>query len=228
MTITACGGTDGANVVLFWPDNLPDDADATLADDPIPLVETLKQDGKLIWFPCEGDGFYSVTIYVRTDVPPDVRAVCRHADDYPAVVVRGDGYFGGAEYMFKRDATMRDRCAGMTGRVRIPAGTYAAAVYRTEPPAALQDTWMRDRVGAGAVRLAKARTVAAAGAVVCGVLAVLGAILMPVLLTLSLLAACVVLGLAAFGLSRTRSYRAVGAATEEFEALYPSYVVHLS
>ena len=35
MKITASGGTDGANIVLFWPDNLPDDADARLNDDPV-------------------------------------------------------------------------------------------------------------------------------------------------------------------------------------------------
>ena len=226
--ITARGGTDGANVVLFWPDNLPDDADARLADDPIPLVAAMKQEGKLIWFPCDGDGVYSVAIYVRTDVPPEVRAVCRHADDYPALVVRGDGYFGGAEYLFKRDATMRDRFAGMCERVRIPAGTYAATVYETELPASLHDTWLRGRIGAGPVRLWKVRTAAAAGAIVCGVLAVFGAVFMPVVLTLSLLAACVALGLAAFALSRTRPLRSVAAATGEFEALYPSYVVHLA
>ena len=50
MKITASGGTDAGNIVLFWPDNLPDDADAALRDDPITLVENLRNEGKLIWF----------------------------------------------------------------------------------------------------------------------------------------------------------------------------------
>lgn len=49
MKITASGGTDVANIVLFWPVNLPEDADAALNDDPISLIERMRGEGKLIW-----------------------------------------------------------------------------------------------------------------------------------------------------------------------------------
>ena len=63
MKLTASGGTDAANIVLFWPDNLPDDADATLKGDPVDLVDQLQKDGKLVWFPCLSDGGYTVATW---------------------------------------------------------------------------------------------------------------------------------------------------------------------
>lgn len=103
MRLTASGGTDGASIVLFWPDNLPDDADAAINDDPVSLIERLQTKGKLIWFPCGADGGYTVAVYVRADLPPELAPHCKEVDRIASLVVRGNGCFGGMEYVFKHD-----------------------------------------------------------------------------------------------------------------------------
>src|SRR5436190_23377729 len=130
MTITASGGTDGANIVLFWPDNLPDDADELLTQDSVALVENLRDQGKLIWFPCDGDGRYAVAVFLAMDVPDDLIVHCKEEVKIPSLIVRGPGYFGGMEYMFKHDSSFRDKYPGMCEQVNIPDGTYSARVWR--------------------------------------------------------------------------------------------------
>ena len=56
MKITARGGTDAASIGLFWPENLPDGADAVLWSNHLALVEELRDQGKLLSFPCDADG----------------------------------------------------------------------------------------------------------------------------------------------------------------------------
>lgn len=101
MKITASGGTDVAGIVLFWPDNLPAVADFALRDNPVALIETLQEQGKLIRFPCDGDGGYTLAVFVREDIPDELRSCCEDEVQIPVLTVRGVGYFGGMEYMFK-------------------------------------------------------------------------------------------------------------------------------
>src|SRR5438067_4253166 len=126
MKLTARGGTDGAHMVLFWPATLPAGTDDALEDDPVALVERLKADGKLIRFPCDSDGQYTVAVFVRTPVPSDLLAVCKEPEHYLRLEVKGDGYFGGLEYLFQEDRSLLDRFPHMAEPIRIPDGTYTA------------------------------------------------------------------------------------------------------
>lgn len=227
MMITASGGTDGANVVLFWPDNLPDDADALMESDPVTLLEGQRDEGKLVWFPCGGDGAYTLAVYVRSAVPAGLLACCRHAARVPALVVRGVGYFGGAEYVFKHAPCLRERHPGMCQPVDIPTGTYAARVYRTEVPDELRDAWLASRVGRGSVRLWHAHG-AAVGCALAGLTgAVVAALALPGLAWVWGLALAAGAGAVAVRVARTDGYARVARARELFDNAYPSYVVHL-
>src|SRR5581483_9816022 len=124
MKLTATGGTDGASIVLFWPENLPEDADTILQDDPVSLIERMRDEGKLVWFPCEGDGTYTLAIYVRTELPAELQSVLKDEEKYPHLAVRGVGYFGGMEYVFKRDSSFLDKYPHMCEKVEIPPGEY--------------------------------------------------------------------------------------------------------
>jgi len=165
MKITARGATDAANIVLFWPENLPDEGDAMLASDPIALVESLRDQGKLIWFLCDGDGEYTVAIFVRSLVPEDLMVHCRDEERIPVLAVRGVGYFGGMEYMFKQYPKLLTKYPAMCEQVLTPEGTYAARVYRTEVPESLYESWLAAQAGVGAKRLWDIHGVIAAGAV---------------------------------------------------------------
>ncbi len=126
MKITASGGTDGANKVLFWPENLPEGADEVLRNDPVGLIERLRDEGKLIWFLCDGDGGYSVAVFVGSPAPDRLLSLCKDEENSPRLVVCGDGYFGGMEYMFKNEGSLLNWTVGMIEKMQIPEGTYSA------------------------------------------------------------------------------------------------------
>jgi hypothetical protein len=228
MVITANGGTDAANIVLFWPDNLPDDADATLKEDPIALVEALCREGKLVRFPCDGDGGYSVGIYVRTPVPEALRSVCIDEERYPRLTVRGPGYFGGMEYMFKHDSGFLKKYPTMCDVVAIPDGDYSATVYRTDVTDDFTNAWLGKHAGVDAVRAARIRDAFAACVVAMIFLAVASFCFLPWHWRLCIAGAAAVLALVTLALSRTEGYRAVKRSRDEFEMEFPSYVVVLS
>jgi hypothetical protein len=227
MKLTARGGTDGANMVLFWPATLPTGADDALQDDPIALAEQLKADGKLIWFPCDSDGQYTVAVFVRTPIPDELLANCKEPERYPRLVVRGEGYFGGMEYMFQEDRSLLDRFPHMAERIRIPDGTYAASVYQTDAPEAQYEEFLRNRAGVGPKGVWDAHGKVAACAV-AGVLASLvAAAVGPRGLWVPVVGVTLALIVTAVAISRTGAYRAVRLARDEFEREFPAYVVHL-
>src|SRR5262249_55575311 len=91
---------------------------------------------------------------------------------YPRLEVRGGGYFGGLEYMFKADHSLLDRFPQMAEPIRIPDGTYKAAVYQTNAPESHYDEFLRDRAGVGPKGVWDAHGLVAASAV-AGVFATL-------------------------------------------------------
>ncbi len=227
MRITASGGTDTANIVLFWPDNLPDDADALFKKDPLALVERLRGEGKLIRFPCFGDGAYSVAIYLDEPLPEELRAVCVDEQRYPVVTAQGTGYFGALEGLFQRDSRYVEKYPGMCEPVDLPEGTYSAAVYETDFSEELYESWLLEHAGPEAKGLWDLHNSLAALAVF-GVLGSLIAFFFVSWLVWGAMLA-VVAGfiIAAVATSRTEGYRSAAQAEAEFAKAYPSYVVHL-
>ncbi len=228
MIITASGGTDGANIVLFWPDNMPDDADQRLQDDPIELVESLRDEGKLIWFPCDGDGRYSASMYVQTSIADELSAFCKDGEHYPKLEVNGDGYFGGMEYMFKTDRSFLDRYPHMCEQVAIPNGSYAATVYFTDLPESHHQKWLVDQVGHRSMRLWMLQR----GLVALSVSSVFSLLGSSFFLSWTawmwaagLTIACIA---SAVGLAKSEACKAVAAAKTEYERAFPAYVVHLA
>ena len=228
MKLTATGGTDGANIVLYWPDHLPDDADARLKDDPVELLEQLERDGKLLGFPCDGDGGYSLAVFVGEAPPAELMRYCREAKRYERLVVAGDGYFGGAEYVCKHDSAFREKHPHMSTSIAIPPGTYRATVYEVELPDELEADWIRDHAGPAAVRLSTMMGILLGGVVVCTIAALVGLKVMSWTAWFCAVAAGMALAAAAWAVSRTAGYGAVAAARSEFERAYPAYVVQLS
>lgn len=227
MKFTATGGTDGANIVLFWPDNLPDDADEMLQEDPASLIERLHSVGKLVWFPCDGDGDYSLAAFIDEQPPAELLAYCRNEERLLRLVASGEGYFGGAEYMFKSDATLLEQYPSMCQRIEIPAGTYAARVYRTELPDNLDEDWLLEKAGPRAKRMWECQTTLV-GLSIALVLAVFVAwLLVSWVIWYGLIGAATVSILAAMGIAKSSPYRAAVAAREEFKKAYPDYVVQL-
>lgn len=228
MKINAKGATDGANIVLFWPDNLPDDADDQLQDDPITLIEDLRDQGKLIWFSCEGDGEYTVAIFHREPIPDDLLKYCENEERYPTLHVNGGGYFGGMEYIFKRDSSFLDKYPHMCEPVAIPDGEYSANVYCTNVPEKLYETWIVENLGRSAKRWWDFHGYVAALAIAGVFASLVGLFVMSWTIWYVVMASTILAGLAAVVMSRTETYKAVANAQREFEQLYPSYVVELS
>lgn len=227
MKITASGGTDGANIVLFWPDNMPADADVALKIDPLAFVEKLRNEGKLIWFPCVADGGYTVAIYVRSEVPDDLIVLCMDEEQIPTLEVRGVGYFGGMEYMFKHDSSFLEKYPSMCEQIEIPNGSYSASVYRTEIPETLYDSWITRQAGTGPKRLWDIHGNIAACAVASVFLSLIAISFVTWTVWFYLLAVASTFLFVSMALSQTEWYKAVARANDAFGKAYPSYVVHL-
>jgi hypothetical protein len=104
MKLVANAGTDAATIILFWPDQVPADAEQAVVDDPSELIERLQSEGKLIWFLCDGDGSYTLAVYLDTEVPPYLRAVCKDDGTIPRLNAVGPAYFAGGEYLAPRNS----------------------------------------------------------------------------------------------------------------------------
>jgi hypothetical protein len=227
MRLDAAGGTDGATMVLFWPDNLPEDADAALADDPMTLIERLDAEGKLVHLPCAGDGGYRISVFVREELPPDLAAVCREDRRYPRLTVAGDGYFGGGESLFKRDASFLQKYPHMAEKLAVPAGTYAATVYQTDVPRGMSRRWLRDRVDARARLVERSYEVLWPASLLAALATLVGFVFVSRTMGLVSLGVTAALICATVVVSRSASWRRVRAAYDAFATAYPDYVVRL-
>jgi hypothetical protein len=227
MKFTASGGTDAASIVLFWPDNLPDDADAQLASDPLDLIEKLREEARIILFPCDSDGGYTVAVYVNDDVPAELAIHCRNEQVIAQLLVRGEGYFGGIECMFKYDARFLKKHPAVGEKLSIPEGRYLARVYSTEIPEGLYEEWLMSQSGARAVRLCSLHRTIAACAVAGAAAALIALFRLGWQVGMVLLSIEAAIVIAALAMSRTTWYQSVARARIEFEKNYPAYVVSL-
>jgi hypothetical protein len=228
MKITASGGTDGANIVLFWPDQLPDNFDDEFQDDAIALVEALRNDGTLIWFPCDGDGFYTVAIFVRAPVPDDLLAACTEEEHVSSLSVRGEGFFGGMEYMFKSDRALLDKYPGMCEQVTIPDGTYTARIYSTNIANGVYEAWLVKHAGRTAKRMWDLHGYVIGMSVIAFIASLVCLFVLSWTSWFYVVALAVALAMTAIGMSRTEGHKAVRKVRDAYEKAYPSYVVHLA
>jgi hypothetical protein len=227
MRLRAEGGTDGATIVLFWPDTLPDDADRQLQDGPIELFEQLDAEGKLIYFPCDGDGHYFLSVFVGEDLPPDLEAACKEHKRYPTLTAAGEGYFGGGECAFKRDDAFLRKYPHQAGKLTIPAGKYAATVYQKVAGRNAYAKWSRDRVGPAGKRVERRHNVLFRAACTAVLATLVGLCAFPWVVKGIVAALAAALVVSVVLVRRTASYKAAAAAWNEFANVYPDYVLHL-
>lgn len=227
MIIHAQGGTDGASMVLFWPANLPDNADEILEDDPSELIEQQAAASKLIAFPCDSDGMYRVSIYVRTSIPENTLSSYQKAETVPALVVSGDGYFGGAEYMFKRNAAFLRQYAFMMEKVEIPNGTYNAAVYTMNAQDGLKDAWISERAGKGAKRARDIQGVFSVLGCLSVIATVFGFFIWGFTKGMYVICATVAMALVPILIGESKSGKKAAQAARDFDIDFPKYLVAL-
>src|SRR5690242_17671429 len=99
-------------------------------------------------------------------MPQELRAAYEEEEHYPKVTVRGTGYFGGMEYMFKRDRAALDKYPHTCAPIDIPSGEYAATIFDTRVTDRFEKSWLRERAGAGARRITLLHHLVSAGAVI--------------------------------------------------------------
>ncbi|QDU77634.1 hypothetical protein Pan97_47060 [Bremerella volcania] len=225
---TGSGGTDGGNMVMFWPENLPEEADTMLENDPFSFAETMREEGKIIWFLCDGEGDFSVSVYVDEEPPSDLRSFLEEEEHYPDVYVKGDTYFGGLEYMYREHNPLLEEFPNMCGNLEIPDGIYQGNVYRTNIPPAFSRTWLMQRMGTSRYRVLHWQQLLSKAAML-GVVGVLFAFFFLVwYIWLAAVGAVVLTFLAAVLLARSESCREAIVAIDEFTQQFPEYVVLLT
>jgi hypothetical protein len=164
-------------------------------------------------------------IFVQGNVPEKLMAICVDEERYPALIVHGDGYFGGAEYMFKNDQTMLNGYPRMMEKVEVPEGTYSARVYRVAHLEGICESWTRERFGVQVMRLTKLHSVLTA----CSVIGAIGLVVSFVFVTwtewLHFVGGTIGCAVTTLALRYTEGFRAMAGAWNEFRQEYPDYVV---
>jgi len=149
MECTLEGGTDGASMVLFDPAALPLDFDAKSEDDPVTQLEELMRLGRLCWINTEGDGHYTLGIYVRADLPDDLEPFAKQIETYDCFhVPSGRLVFAGVEYVFQTDDSRLRKYPHMGEAIDVPAGTYPAVLFEFEYPTSFHKDLLKQRLSA--------------------------------------------------------------------------------
>ncbi|MBI1248981.1 hypothetical protein GC197_14205 [bacterium] len=188
----------------------------------------MRQEGRAIWFLCEGDGSFSVRVFVDEEPSAQLRPFLEDEEVYPDVFVKGETYFGGMEFMIPEDEEPASEVPGMCSKLDIPNGVYLGTIYRTKIPPAFSREWLRNRMGAGAYRVLHWQQLLSK-ATMMGVIGVLLASFF--LQWFALLAAIILVGITfilAVLLSKSESCQAAIVAIDEFTEEFPEYVVVLS
>ena len=221
------GGTDVANMVLFWPAHLPADAATQLAEQPLEFTETLREEGRVIWFLCDGDGSYHLTVYVDEQPPAQLREFLGDEEHYPQVQVQGKTLFCGLEFLHDSAKEAREERPEMCATLEIPEGVYQAKVYRTHLPPSFSRHWLMKRLGARRYRMLHWQHLLSKASMfgVFGVLLSFFFLTWPV--RLGMIGVVVLTFLAAVYLARSEACQEAIEAIDEFSEEYPEYVVVL-
>jgi hypothetical protein len=234
MKLHARGGTKIGSLVLFWPELLPEDFDDRWDTEPNEVLKevadaiyTIDLEAWAEFFPNEVDGEYSLTLYIDEAVPEELRNYCTLYGKYEELRIAGEGFFSGLEFIFRHDRSLLDRQPRMGSPLQIPAGTYSGEVFKTEVPAEVYESWLREQAGEGAQRLWWVQTwFASIGIVALAVF--VGCLFFGTRETVivSSVVSAVLLGIG-WIMSRTAGYRRVQQARREYAAAYPDFVVRL-
>lgn len=148
-------GTDGATLCAFDPAALPDDFDLRVADDPMGLMEALRDGGRLWVGGTGGDGIHHVEVTVSAPAP-EGSALWQGVIDVPS----GSLWVCGAEYI-ARDPQHGSaftpkgglgRHASMGTKVDLAPGRYALLVTKpvaSDTPARVTAAQWRVVIGLG-------------------------------------------------------------------------------
>lgn len=227
MRIDVNGATDTASMVLFWPELLPEDVETELQKDPIGLVEKLHAGQRLISFPCDSDGDYWLSIFVRSEIPANLMRFCREEAAYRHFHVPGSGFFGGSEYLSKDGFDCENPCSHMHQRANVPSGVYSAKVYTVDTPEEYYDNWLAKRVGSASIRIWNFHSNIAAWSVLSVLVSIAAFFFLSWFAWWCVVAVTGLLTLFCLMLSRTPAYIAVKIAQDKFAQEYPSYVLVL-
>lgn len=215
-------------MVMYWPENLPENADKLLDEDPVSFLDSMCEEGKLIWLPNEADGQFSISVYLDEDPPAPLKGFLGEEEHYPDVRVKGKTFFAGLECVGEEEPKLTDEYQGMFSQLAIPEGIYQGNVYRTFVPPTFSRSWLIERLGAGRYRILHWQQLLSKASFL-GIVASLFAFFflqLPIwLMMVGVVAASFV---AAVLLARSEACREAIVAIDEFTQLYPEFVVVLS
>ena len=153
MKFSVTGSTERGSLVLFWPALLPADFEQRWAEEPAELGDELQTTGKVIWFSCDANGESSLGLFVDEPVPEGLQTFCTLSEKVEALQAAGEGWFCGAEAVFRDDRSYLDQHPRKGSAVQVPAGKYLAEVFTTEIPDSVYEDWIKTEAGSRAQQL---------------------------------------------------------------------------
>jgi hypothetical protein len=136
-------------MVLFDPAALPMDFDAKYEDDPVTQLEELMRLGRLCWINTEGDGYYTLGIYVRAGLPADLEPFAKPIETIDRFQVpSGRLFFTGVEYAFQTDDSKLRKYPHMGDAADVRAGTHPAVFFEFEYPKNFHIALLKRRLSA--------------------------------------------------------------------------------
>lgn len=215
-------------MVMYWPENLPEDAERLLEEDPVTFLDTLSEEGRIIWFPNDGDGQFSISVYLDEDPPAPLKGFLGEEENYPDVRVKGATFFGGLECVGEEEPKLSDEYQGMFTQLAIPEGIYQGSVFRTFVPPTFSRSWLIERLGTRRYRILHWQQLLSRASFLGIVACLFAFFFLKLPVWLGLVAVVASSFVAAVLLARSEACREAIVAIDEFTQLYPEFVVVLS
>ena len=227
MKFSVTGSTERGSLVLFWPALLPADFEQRWAEEPAELGDELQTTGKVIWFSCDANGESSLGLFVDEPVPEGLQTFCTLSEKVEALQAAGEGWFCGAEAVFRDDRSYLDQHPRKGSAVQVPAGKYLAEVFTTEIPDSVYEDWIKTEAGSRAQQLWWIQTWFASTGIVAAMICVGCLFVGTQEMTLAAFVGSAILLFIGWLLSLTPGYQRVQQARREYAAAFPNFVVRL-
>ena len=227
MKIIAKGATDVALIVLFWCNNMPRNVKELIKNGSIDFAKALQNEGKLIEFPMHDDGDYTVALYINEPVDDHLNEYLKEAGTLESVLVSGEGYFGGGEFM-TNDFSELAELGNMCQKVSIPEGSYKVQIFEVEDPLGNDLLWLEEHCTKEDLRVWNSHSVFMSGSIFFMFFGCICFLFLSWLICVGILLVAGLLMFLGFKMMGSDAYSRVKKSQDEYVEAYPSCAVTFS
>jgi len=150
----AVSSTSIGDMVLFWPETLPDNTVERVENDVDLFLQEMESASKIINLPTSGEtGTFTLTVVFDREEVKKNESEYKLLTSGVEIEARGDCYFGGIEHLHPNEPEITESLFEVIDSIAILDGTYQVTVYGRDIPEDQLRNRLRERTGLGVYRL---------------------------------------------------------------------------